>query len=415
MRWLNYVDHDPDWRSLYNAAAVNDENHSSPINFNLPFESMSKEQRLGYLKIMSQLFSQMTAAQCAGIFQPSSDFRLQLPRMSTFQLEQFLSLINATVRTAVHPIQPVEHYSTEQLLEADSYMETTLTDLLLRQKKFHDWAKQDLKNQAPPLNSTCQVTNLIFKAIRGAPEPYRSEATWDLLSNAHSDHDADTLDSVVRHAEQYALETFDTPSLPTTIREQLPVNDSRPLPFKELLIQGNWINRTSQNPSTPYLTINLNTRNNGILVQILRSMDGLHAYKWVTFATNLGYQTLKHQVVGTGSRVHPPTLVPISMPLLLANAVPQPNSHYELPETQPSPNHIKFDRCETEEAFPASRIFPTLSGKAVEISCQAVTDKGTGSQWRDAYLYDYGIAVMLFSIDDDGLTTAEINSVTVLH
>lgn len=85
-----------------------------------------------------------------------------------------------------------------------------------------------------------------------------------------------------------------------------------------------------------------------------------------------------------------------------------------MPETQPSADHVRDYQCETYGKYPASQVFPGLTGEAVDVSCRSSSDSGISKfQVREAYLYDYKISVRLLDIDDDGLIVSRIRNVTL--
>jgi hypothetical protein len=112
----------------------------------------------------------------------------------------------------------------------------------------------------------------------------------------------------------------------------------------------------------------------------------------------------------------PPAVFPASdfAEVSESNFVPQPHRSFRLPVTQPSTDHVRNAECETYGKYPASTVAPNLTGDAVDVSCQAISNTGAMKyQVREAYLYDYSISVRLFEIDKYGLTVSRIRNVTV--
>jgi hypothetical protein len=89
------------------------------------------------------------------------------------------------------------------------------------------------------------------------------------------------------------------------------------------------------------------------------------------------------------------------------------NSHFEYAETQPSRDGEKTSSCQTGHRRPASTVFPTLSGDAIDYSCEEVTAKGEKYHFRQVWLYDYGVSLPVDTNDDEGLTGFELKSVTI--
>lgn len=136
------------------------------------------------------------------------------------------------------------------------------------------------------------------------------------------------------------------------------------------------------------------------------------------FVTEFGFVELREQEVGSTIRILPPEVFPALQSSMVNGDgfVVKPNASFIVPATQPSADHVRDYRCETYGKYPASRVFPALTGDAVDVSCQSSSDDGiANSQVREAYLYDYNISVRLLDIDDDGLTVSRVRNVTIVR
>lgn len=132
-------------------------------------------------------------------------------------------------------------------------------------------------------------------------------------------------------------------------------------------------------------------------------------------STEYGYQSIRAQPISGSVRYPAPRLLaPDAYPILdNGGPIPEPNSVYLSPPLQRDSGAVQGSRCESFEKYPASQVFKDFTGDAVDVSCKSMSDKAVTYQNREAYLYDYGISVRLFEINEDGLSVSRIREVSI--
>ncbi|AXL53313.1 hypothetical protein DSC91_006682 [Paraburkholderia caffeinilytica] len=410
-KWVVQIATDPDWSKVMAPPSGQPGDSSRNGITNRFGANLSPHERETLLRLFLGVVSGLKPEQCERMFGGEGPPVGSNP-LSAKQLGELLTLLNSAVKKGAHGDAPRESYSIAQALDADSTAEMR-TEAELR--KSRDITASEMQDIPAILKGkhACIAASAMFRSLLALPEPVRTVATWDFLS---SPWHGTASQHVLQTAEHYANSEFGLDKLPTQLASRLPAAGSRPLSFRSAVVEGEW-----ENPSHPqfdgrYRKTYWNLRNSGAVATFLSRADADKEIVWGHFQTEFGFAGLRGQEVGTGIRILPPQVFPASQFSMAneSNFVPQPNSSFRIPATQPSTEDVRDYQCETYGKYPASRVFRDLTGDAVDVSCQAVSSTGASKyQIREAYLYDYSISVRLFEIDKDGLTFSRIRNVTV--
>lgn len=411
-KWVVQIAMDPDWKSVMahsgGQPGDNSSNHGVMSGFGA---NLSSQERQNLLRLFLGVVSGLKPEQCERMFGGEGP-PVGSNILSAKQLNALMTLLNSSVKRGAHTDAPKESYSIAQALDADSTVEMQTEAELRKNKEITASEMQDM----PAIfkgKHACIAASAMFRSFLDASEPIRTIASWDLLS---SPWHGTAPQHVLQTAEHYATSEFSVDKLPAQLASRLPAPGSRPLNFRSVVVEGEW-----ENPSHPqfdgrYRKTYWNLRNSGAVATFLSRADADKEVVWGYFQTEFGFAGLRDQEVGTGIRILPPQVFPASQFSMASEThfVPQPNSSFRIPATQPSTEDVRDYQCETYGKYSASKLFRDLKGDAVDVSCQAVTGTGvTKYQVREAYLYDYSISVRLFEIDKNGLTMSRIHSVTV--
>ena len=411
-KWVVQIATDPDWKSVMAHASGRPGDKSSNDGGMSGFgANLSPQEREALLRLFLGVVSGLKPEQCERMFGGEGP-PVGSNILSARQLYALMTLLNSAVKRSAHSDAPKESYSIAQALDADGALEMHLEAMLRKNKEISASEMEDMPAILKGKHA-CIAASAMLRSFLEAPEPTRTVATWDFLS---SPWHGTASQHVLQTAEHYANSEFDLNKLPAQLASRLPAAGSRPLGFRSVVVEGDWENRSRPEFDARYRKTYWNLHNSGAVATFLSRADADKELVWGFFQTEFGFAGLRVQEVGTGIRILPPEVFPASQFSMASesNFVPQPNSSFRIPATQPSIEDVRDYQCETYGKYPASKVFPDLKGDAVDVSCQAVS--GTGStkhQIREAYLVDYSISVRLFEIDKDGLTMSRIRSVTV--
>lgn len=410
-RWFKHAFSDPDLREPLRSLL---ESKTTPTSDTSRFPlgmSFSADQRVHFIRSVLHFLSSLTSRQCATFSKGQGYTTKAISQLSPVQLDEMFGLIEWTLKTSVQSHTQHESYTTEQLLDADNAVEMHAEAAVAKQHSIEPALLQD-----PPAllasRHACGVVTTMLKTLLQTAEPTRSIATWDLLSSPWAGF---IFQHLLRNPDQYIDQHFDVSALPPHLVEHLPAAGSRPLGYKRIVVDADWENRSTPSVNGRYQKTYWNLHDTGVVATASRGLDDVGNPTSGSFATEYGEFALTDQTIGSGYRVVPPSRFPSSdYPTLDGGGpIPQPNSKYREPVPQPSRERLREIRCETFEKYPASTIEKDLTGDAVDVSCQAIWDKGVKYESRDSYLYDYNISIRRFEIDSDGLSVLRIRNITV--
>lgn len=289
-----------------------------------------------------------------------------------------------------------EHYTVAELLAVNARMDEI---------EVPPW----LAKQSEP--STCALIRFAVDSLDKFPEPDQRRATYELFKLIAGGKSAS--ETVLADPGAYLDDVFDDRRLPDAIRGQLPPDGSRPLPYARLSIDGEWVNKTTPRDSGPYVDTYVNRRNNGVVVELMTTKDASGNTNWASFGMGYGLTDLLDQTVRAPRYATPLRTLKTASAIVAANEPMTEGQRIEIALPQPSSHGQLTRRCDIGKTEPASTIFGTLTGNAVNLDCSEVRKDGTKTRVRSVWLADYRVELTRTIDDQDGRTDVVIKNVTV--
>ncbi|WP_244135102.1 hypothetical protein [Burkholderia sp. BCC0322] len=294
-----------------------------------------------------------------------------------------------------------EHYTVAELLEV--YARLDAIDL-------PPW----LAKQGKP--DMCALVRFAIDSLDTFPEQDQRRATYELFRAIAGGKSAPEV--VLADPDAYLDDVFDEQRLPDAIRSRLPADGSRPLPYARLSIDGEWVNKTTPADSGPYVDTYVNRRNNGVVVELMTTKDASGNANWAAFGMGFGLADLLGQIVRTPRSATVLRMqkdaAAIASAMALGNDPLTEGKRFEIALPQPSSHGQLTRRCTIGKTEPASAVFGTLTGNAVNLDCSEVRKDGTTTRVRSVWLADYGIELSRTIDDQDGRTDVIIKNVTIV-
>ncbi|UXU85648.1 hypothetical protein [Burkholderia sp. S-53] len=295
------------------------------------------------------------------------------------------------------PTGDAEHYTVAELLEVDARIDAIDVPPWLE--------KQDKPN-------SCALIQFAVGVLEKLPEPEQRRATYELFKFIADGKPA--TETVLADPASYQDEVFDERRLPDAIRSQLPLDGSRPLPYSRLVVDGEWVNKTTPKAARPYVDTYVNRRNNGVVVELMTTKDASGNLHWADFDMGYGLADLMTQFVRAPRSASMLGVQTNTSAIALANEPMTEGKRFEIALPQPSSHGQRVRRCEIGKTEPASTVFGTLTGDAVNLDCSEVHKDGKTVRVRSAWLVDYGIELSKTIDDEDGRTDVVIKNVTIV-
>ncbi|EMD9437102.1 hypothetical protein VXE32_001073 [Burkholderia cepacia] len=290
-----------------------------------------------------------------------------------------------------------EHYTVAELLDVDARVNTIELPASLSK---------------PGASKSCEAIAFAVGMIDKLPEPEQQRITYELFKMISGGKSAS--ETVLADPDAYLDEVFDERRLQEAIRSQLPPDGSRPLPYSRLIVDGEWVNKTTPKAAGPYVDTYVNRRNNGVVAELMTTRDGSGATDWSYFGLTSGIAELMGQSVQGRFDAQRLGMLKDASAIAVANAPLAEGKRIEFALPQPSSRGQLTRRCEIGKTEPASTIFGTLTGNAVNLDCSEVRKDGTTSRVRSAWLADYGIELSKTIDDEAGRTDVIIKNVTIV-
>jgi hypothetical protein len=356
---------------------------------------LSPDDRLRVLHLMKDL-AQGQKGDCDAIAANGRDFVLLAKTLSPHGFKDLLEILEISVGRSM-PDSYDERYTASELLAAESDLESGLVAKL---------TPQFSEKRTP---NFCDVVVAGVDTIDAVPPASRQRATYEFFQTL--DHKPSARTKVLTDPSAYLDDMFDERRLPDSIRRKLPANGSRPLPYARLVIDAEWHHRTKPNNPSPFKDTFVNRRNNGVIAELVTPGADSTPKDWSDFYLSFGVADLLRQNVGSGltplGTLQDATAVELaSLPLLeghsIAFPVPLPSEYGETART-----------CEVGKTVPASTVFRSLDGDAVELHCKFVKKSGSTERINVALLVNYGIPWWTSYDDEDDHTDIVIKNVTV--
>jgi len=357
---------------------------------------LSPDDRLRVLQLLKD-FAQGPKSDCDALVANGHDFVLMAKTLSTQGFEDMLEIVEISVGRSL-PDSNGERYTTAELLDAESALESALESKLAPQ----------LSAKRTP--NACEVLGAGVDAIDAMPPETRQRATYEFFQTM--DRKTSPRATVLADPYAYLDDTFDERRTPDSIRRKLPENGSHPLPFSRLVIDAEWRHQSKPNQPSPFKDTYVNRRNNGVIAELVTPGADSSKQDWSSFYLSYGVANLLTQYVGLGEltplgTLKDDTAVEVaSQPLLegrsIEFAVPLPSEDGETSKT-----------CEVGKTVPASTVFKSFDGEAVELHCKFVKKGGNTERVNVALLVNYGIPWWTSYDDEDGHTDVVIRNVTI--
>ncbi|WP_322013250.1 hypothetical protein [Paraburkholderia sp. J12] len=358
-------------------------------------EQLSPDDRMRMLHLFKDL-AQGPKDDCTALSAHGSDFVLMAKTLSTPGYKDVLEITEILVGNSM-PDSYDERYTTAELLDAEAQLESALESKLTPQ----------LNAKGAP--NLCEIMSASVDAIDAMPPASRQRATYEFFQTMANRPSARA--KVLADPSAYLDDMFDERRLPDSIRRKLPENGSHPLPYSRLVIDAEWRHQSKPDKPSPFKDTFVNRRNNGVVAELIMPGGDSTKPDWSGFYLSYGFADLLTQNVGgeltqLGTLKDGTAVDVASQPLLEGN-------HIEFPVPLPSEEGETSKTCEVGKVVPASTVFKSLDGNAVELHCQFVKKDGNTERVNVALLVNYGIPWWTSYDDEDGHTDVVMKNVTI--
>ncbi|WP_063899257.1 hypothetical protein [Burkholderia stagnalis] len=386
VQWLTKVALVPQNRANLNAYAAG----RSPFRTDM----LSPENRLKVLRLIKEIASGPRNS-CTMPQAQANDLGGMAKAMSPKEFRSALEVMEIIVTQRAGQTGAEEHYTVAELLDADARLDALeLPDSLSKGR------------EAEP----CAAFLFMIDAVDAMPEPQRQRTTYEFFKMMNGG--AQATESVLGDPVAYLDDVFDERRLPDSIRRHLPPDGSRPLPFSRLIVDAERVNKAAPESEGPVTDTYVNRRNNGVVAELVTSPDRSGKAKWASFVLTFGIVDLSSQGIWNGATML--STLKDDTAIAIANQPIMTGKRIEMPVPQPSSKGQLSRRCEVGKTAPASSIFRTLTGDAVDFDCSELRKDGTTTRVRAVWLANYGITLPTAYDDEDGRTDVVIKNVTIV-
>ncbi|PCE34005.1 hypothetical protein [Burkholderia ubonensis] len=356
--------------------------------------TFSSENRLKMLRSMKVVASE-SRDDCK-IKQPGRDDLGGLAKtLSPKGLRSALEMIEVILTQRSGQAGVEEHYTVAELLDADARLNSVALPESL--SKGHE-------------SDNCALFAFLIDAVVALPEPQRRRATYEFFKRIGGGKQAS--ESVLGDPAAYLDDVFDERRLPDSIRRRLPPDGSRPLPFSRLIVDAEWVNKSAPEAAFLITDTYVNRRNNGVVAELVTSQDKSGKTTWSDFTLSFGIADMFYQSVGSDTTML--RTLKDDTAIAIANQPMVKGKRIEIPIPQPSRKGELSRRCEVGMTVPASTIFHTLTGDAVDLACSEIGKDGTTTRVRATWLSDYGVTLSRAFDGEEGRTDVVIKNVTIV-
>lgn len=365
-----------------------------------PFRNLqlSPEDRLNVLRLMSDLASSSpNDCRVVEMQGKSGDFFAAAKTLSTRGLQDFVGMMDILAKPGSVQSGTDENYTVAELLDADAHFDAIALP-----------GSSALKSASNP----CEIMRLIYGQLAALPQPVQQRATYDLFKALGGGEMASG--SVLDDPSAYLDDVFDERRLPESIRSLLPADGSRPLPFSRVIVNGEWVNKTTPGDSGPFTDTLVNRRNNGAVAELITAPDSSGQARWSAFILSYGGAELLSQTVESRTDVTMLATLKDGAAIAAANQPLVEGKRIDFPLPQPIREGQTSRSCEVAKTIPASTIFGSLTGDAIETLCTEVQKNGVKTHSRGVWLVDYGIGMPMTIEDEDGRTDVVVKNVTIV-
>jgi hypothetical protein len=356
---------------------------------------LSPDDRLRVLHLMKDL-AQTQKSDCNALSASGRDFVLLAKTLSPRAFKDVLDILDISIGHSVHDPDD-ERYTTADLLAADLETESALE------------AKLTPQSTAKAKPNMCEMLIASLDAIDAMPPASRQRATYEFFQTMAKKPSARA--KVLADPSAYLDDMFDERRLPDSIRRTLPENGSRRLPYARLVIDAEWRHQWKPDEPSPFRDTYVNRRNNGVIAEVVTPGADAAQQNWSDFYLSYGVVDLLTQYVGSGltalGTLNDGTAVEVAnQPLLEGHSI-------KFPVPLPSEDGESTRTCEVGKTVPASTLFKSLDGNAVELRCTFVKEDGNTEHVSVALLANYGIQWWTSYDNEKGHTDIVIRNVTI--
>ena len=256
----------------------------------------------------------------------------------------------------------------------------------------------------------CEQIRLVVDRVSSAAEPLQQRASLALLR--WMEHQPSAADSVRSNPETYLNEAFDERALPEWVRNSLPPDGSRPLPFKRAVFDMEWLNKSTPTNSQRITGTLFNRRNNGVVASILVPAGPSKNASWAQFSLVYGTATLRSHLVDATLSERQANLQDVTV-LAVASRPLKEGATLRIPLPQPNADGQKERMCTVGVERPASTVFEKLTGSATDLYCKQTSAEGVVTELHDVWLADYQADMTLSATNQYGRNELVIHSVTL--
>jgi hypothetical protein len=184
------------------------------------------------------------------------------------------------------------------------------------------------------------------------------------------------------------------------------------LPFSRLTFDADWKNSATPDKVTPFKDIFMNRRNNGVVAEVTMDSGIPTGATWSDFNLNYGLGTLMSQTVGLDEMTKLGTVRDHSAVQAGSQQLAE-GQRIDFTVPLPSERGLTSRTCDIGKTVPASTLFKSLDGDAINVHCGSVSKSGEKVGFDGLFLINYGIFWASSMDDRDGRTEAVIRNVTI--
>ncbi|WP_186114622.1 hypothetical protein [Burkholderia gladioli] len=358
-------------------------------------DKLSPDDRLRVLHLMKDL-AQGKKGDCDALTANGRDFVLLAKTLSSHGFKDLLDIAEISIGHTM-PDSYDERYTTAELLAAESDLESGLLEKL----------RPQLSAKVTP--NLCELVSAGADTIDAMPSASRQRATYEFFQILGQRPSARM--KVLADPSAYLDDMFDERRLPDPIRQKLPANGSRPLPYARLVIDAEWRYQSNPNKPSPFKDTFVNRRNNGVIAELVTPSVDSSEKNWADFSLSYGVADLLRQDVG--AKLTPLGTLQDDMAIEVASLQLLEGHSIVFPVPLPSKYGETARTCEVGKTVPASTVFKSLDGDAVELHCKFVKKSGSTVRINVALLLNYGIPWWTSYEDEDDHTDIVIKNVTL--
>jgi hypothetical protein len=266
-----------------------------------------------------------------------------------------------------------------------------------------------MKAKPFPFNE-CEELTLRIDTVLSMADPARRRMSLEFMKILGGR--PTVLADVVTDPRSYLDEAFDSQALPSAMRTVLPADGSQHLPFSTITIDGEWAGNLALTSGEGFVYTITNRRNDGVITELLRTVNNAGATQVVDFGMYYGLMPLRNRQV-TYEYATPMALFTDDAKIVAQNMPFQSGEKLSLPFPAPSYNGYTRQDCVFGKTKTASSVFPALTGSALEFQCDWI---GTGLpilKMHGVWLPDYHVKLYLSAERGSDRSELLVHNITI--